>query len=125
MLDFRAWLLRPVLEKLNHLKALHMTTNAEVIATIESIGAQVDKARLEVTNEFAVLTAKLEAALAGAGVADPTVVDALIALKAKSQAIDDVVPDAAPAPEPAPTPAPAPEPEPAPIELDTPAEPTV
>ena len=96
-----------------------MTSNAEVIATIESIGAQVDKARLEVTKEFAVLTAKLEAALAGAGVADPTVVDALIALKAKSQAIDDVVPDAAPAP------APETEPAPAPIELDVPAEPAV
>jgi hypothetical protein len=88
------WILRPVLDRLDIIQRTIMTSNAEVVATIENIGAQLDKARLEVTKEFAVLTEKLEAALSGAGVADPTVVAALVALKAKSQAIDDVVADA-------------------------------
>lgn len=92
MLDFRAWLLRPVLEKLNHLKALHMTTTLETVATIEALAAQVAKSRAEVVAKIQAL----EDALAAESVTAPAIVEALAALKSEVQTTDDLVPDATP-----------------------------
>lgn len=70
-----------------HLKDLIMTTQAEFAAQMSGVADQLTKA-----------TAEIIAAAAAAGVVSPELEAAGAKLKALSQALDDLNPDAAPAP---------------------------
>ena len=94
MLDFRSWLLGPVIDTLNILIGTIMSTTAETVARFEALAAQVAKSRAEVVAKIQ----SLEDALAAENVTAPAIVEALAALKAEVQTTDDLVPDAAPVP---------------------------
>jgi len=67
-----------------------MTTQAELAQALTALGAQLEKARGEITQKVS----DLEAALAGAANVTPEVQAAFDALKAKVQVLDDLNPDA-------------------------------
>lgn len=90
-----------------------MATQAEIVAILQDVLAQQKKTSAEITSLQAgvdTLKAKiteLEAVIAAGDQASQELVDAVAAVKAQAQVVDDQIPDL-----PAPTPEPTPEPQP-------------
>jgi hypothetical protein len=87
---FRTWLLQPLLEVL-------AMNQAEILSRLQELDGAIAKIGLE-TGALIADVAKLQAALDAAGGVNPDVVAALDALTARVKAVDDLVPDVAPAP---------------------------
>lgn len=69
---------------------------SEVSESLETVVAQLKKAKTEVAAKIESQTQKisdLETALANANVTDPAVLQAVSDLKAEAQSLDDIVPD--------------------------------
>lgn len=77
--------LKPLLESI-------MTTQAELAAQLAAVGTQLTKVAQEITDKMS----QLQAAIETAGTVTPEVTAALDAVKGVVQALDDIVPDAAP-----------------------------
>lgn len=78
--------------KLETLQRKILMNQAELAQSLTDLGAQLTKASAEITGKIT----ELEAAIGNAGTVSPQVEAALNALKASGQALDDIVPDAAP-----------------------------
>lgn len=71
-------------------------TQEELLAELQALKAQNEKAKVEITGKIATL----EAAIANQGNTSPEIDAALADLKTSIQGTDDIVPDAPPAPAP-------------------------
>ncbi len=85
-------------QTLTDLKALIMTSNAELTSQLNAIADQLAKSKAEVTAAVGVLTkevADLQAQIAAGADVPPDVVSAVTRVAAAAQALDDLNPDAA------------------------------
>lgn len=78
--------------KLETLQRKLLMNQAELAQSLTDLGTQLTKASAEITGKIT----ELEAAIGNAGTVSPQVEAALNALKASGQALDNIVPDAAP-----------------------------
>lgn len=93
----RAWLLKPALDYVQHLRKDIAMNQAELLQNLTNLNASVTKIGTETTSLLEAV-ANLQAALDAAGATTPEVDAAMAAVQASVQAVDALVPDVVPTP---------------------------
>lgn len=88
------WAFRPVIDAINNVRKEMKMNMTELLAQLQGLKTQADKAKAEVIAKIAAL----EEAINNAGTTTPEVDAALTDLKASVQGLDDLNPDAEPTP---------------------------
>ena len=91
----RGWLLQPVVDQLHQLQRTVVMNQQELLDRLNAADAAIVKIGTETTALLQAI-ANMQAAIDAAGNTTPEVDAALAALLAHAQAVDELVPDAAP-----------------------------